>query len=614
MMIDFSREFQRRIIQFVLAQRQRDPGVFVSGPGGIVTLSASIFAAMTLHYIGALQEVSTADERRNWADFINGWQDPNTGLYNGPEIARDDILATSVDSHYLAMHLTGMVLPALELLGQQPRHRLAYIDEYADPDNLLAWLNQRDFRNAWLEGNKLLIVGQGLTWLADKQSHPTAAQALTTWFDWLDSKQDPRTGLWGTDLCDAHTALYGAAHQLIVYFYHERPVKYAERIIDTILALQHTDGGFHIAGGGGACEDVDAIDTLVNLYQRTGYRAADVKSALKRALGSILDKQMPDGGFVYRRYEPYAHGSMTSNWAGPEASHLFATWYRVQTIGFISQEIRNQPLATINWQFNHVCSMGWHDSRAVSDSVEPDYMPQKIAGSRRNVFPMRTRAIRAAISRLPARWIHTLLRNYGWSLPANQSIRFLLSLRHEVERLIDQRSYEYETGLHPRYWHSHEATYVRQFVSEDDRWLVLGETTGTMSFNLAPNCQHVVALSEDRQAPARYRYPNLKFSSDIPSSPAHGFTAILILSIEEVSWVELDTAIRTNPIRQLLWADRSVGQTPFDRLEYQLADPHQHQRPKYQAVSALSGFQLDRVEMDAGVQWVRWVRQPHDGV
>ena len=50
-------------------------------------------------------------------------------------------------------------------------------------------------------------------------------------------------------------------------------------MIDTVLGLQHVDGGFNPRGNGGACEDVDSVDILLNLYKRFDYRRADIRFA-----------------------------------------------------------------------------------------------------------------------------------------------------------------------------------------------------------------------------------------------------------------------------------------------------------------------------------------------
>jgi hypothetical protein len=330
------------------------------GSGGHVTLYSSCFAAMTLHYLDALKDISK-QERRAWIAYIQQWQDEETGRFVGPEIVEDEPTSPRHDWDHVSMHLTAHALPALRILEALPEHPLRFAHRFLDRDVLLAWLQARDWREAWLEGNNLLFVGQFLVWMRDFEQQEEAQGALDLFFDWLNAEQDPVTGLWGTNRhCDAHAAMFGAYHQLLVYYFCDRRVPYAERIIDTTLGLQHSDGGFAREGGGGACEDVDAVDILVNLYKRTGYRSRAVRGALQRALESVLSRQMPDGGFVYRRGDAFSQMGIARTEVPPNTSEMFSTWFGVHTVALACQVLQEHPLARIDWRFNNTGSMGWH--------------------------------------------------------------------------------------------------------------------------------------------------------------------------------------------------------------------------------------------------------------
>lgn len=344
-------------------------GEYRQSPGGAPTLYASCYAAMILHYAGALEAVSD-EERQAWAEYIRGWQDEATGWFAGPELA-GPLTSPKHDREHLRMHTTAHVLPALDLLGARPRHPLARAREFLDRHHLVSWLSARDWRQAWFEGNNLLFIGQFLVHFRDVDGIANAQKALQLFFDWLDGQQDPATGLWGTNgFCDRFDALFGGYHQLLVYYACGRPVRHAERIIDATLDLQADDGSFARGGGGGACEDVDAVDVLVNLFKRTGYRRLAVRNALRRALDSIMTQRNADGGFVYRRGAPFVHMGIEATRSAPDVSNLFPTWFRLHTVALIAQVLRRHPLARVPWRFNCVCSMGWHDP-----SVRPPWRP-----------------------------------------------------------------------------------------------------------------------------------------------------------------------------------------------------------------------------------------------
>jgi len=338
--------------------------------GGHVTLYASCFAVMTLHYLGLLEKIN-GEERRKWTEYIQQWQDPETGRFVGPEIRRDELLSPQHDWDHVTMHLTAHVLPTLDLLGARPLHRLRFADRFLDLNYLRTWLKRRNWRHAWLEGNNLLFVGQFLTFLKEIEEVDEAEHALAEYFRWLDVGQDPITGLWGTNgQCDTYEATYGAYHQLLVYYYWDHPIHHARRIIDTVLATQHADGSFTRHGGGGACEDVDGVNILVNLFKRTGYRPLAVHSALHHLLKHVLRNQMPDGGFVYRRGRPFSQMGILKTRVPPDTSDMFSTWFRLHTIAIACQVQDNHALARIKWNFNRLLSMGWHETTPRNSNLQ----------------------------------------------------------------------------------------------------------------------------------------------------------------------------------------------------------------------------------------------------
>jgi len=329
--------------------------------GGEVTLYASCFAAMTLHYLDTLASCGET-ENRKWASYINSWQDENTGLYLGPEIVSEELESRTHDYEHVTHHLTAHALPTLSLLGAGPMYELRFAHRFLDSNELVSWLERRNWKNAWLEGNNLLFIGQFLIHLRDIEKRKEAARSIRIYLEWLTAKMDPKTGLWGTDgYCSPFVAMCGGYHQLLVYYHEKEEIPYKERLVDTVLGLQHPDGGFHPRGGGGACEDVDAVDILVNMYKRSFYKRAKIRIALRKTLASVLQKWMPDGGFVYRLGEEFVHMGVRRTRSPANVSNLFATWFRIHTLALIGEVLSDHALSREQWKFNDRCSMGWHD-------------------------------------------------------------------------------------------------------------------------------------------------------------------------------------------------------------------------------------------------------------
>jgi prenyltransferase beta subunit len=376
-----------RVNDFVRAMSTGRPGEYTMCPGGSATLYSSCFAAMTLHYTGRLDTLSTS-ECRQWAQYLAGFQDPESGYFIGPELVPEELTSEVHDYEHVAMHLAAHVLPALSLLDAAPRHTLAFAHRFLNPNELTSWLEARNWRRAWLEGNNLLFIGQFLLHLRDREHRPEAAKSLGIYFDWLDSQIDPQTGLWGTNgFCSPFVAMCGGYHQLLVYYAEGRDVLYKERLVDTVLSLQHPDGGFSPNGGGGACEDVDAADILVNMYKLCDHRRQDIRAALKRLLDSLAPNHMADGGYLYRRDQAFSHMGILKTQSPANVSNLFATWFRVHSVALISEILADETVAQTAWRFNDVCSMGWHRSwRTVPGSGGRKGLFRKLFGHCRDRF------------------------------------------------------------------------------------------------------------------------------------------------------------------------------------------------------------------------------------
>ncbi|KAB0666490.1 hypothetical protein F6V25_03460 [Oryzomonas japonica] len=335
-------------------------GRYKSSIDGKETLYASCFALMIMHFIGKLSEVPEK-EKAEWAEYILSHQDPDTGYFVGPEISLGKLLSEAHSRGHLSMHLTAHVLPALKILGIKPEYSLKFAEKYLDIEYLDGWLCGIDWTSPWLEGNNLLFVGQFLIYLFEEYNIAEAKPAVDYLLNWLDTKIDSTTGLWGTEGCaDIAPAIYGAYHQLILYYYLNHNIKYREKLIDSVLSIQHIDGGFSDYFGGGSCEDVDCVDILVNMYKITKYKHNKIETALRKSACNLIRKLTSEGGFYYKRNTEFYHMGMEYTYAPPQRANMFSTWFTVHTLFLISEVIDLPCTRSIDYNFNQACSMGWH--------------------------------------------------------------------------------------------------------------------------------------------------------------------------------------------------------------------------------------------------------------
>jgi len=365
-------EFKRKTSAYVLDNRVGDGYEFKMSKRGGVTLYSSCFAAMTLHYCNELDQFSK-QEKSDWGRFLTSFQEEDTGYFLAPEIMVGDLSSADHDKEHLLLHFACHVLPTLDILGVKPDFDLQFVERYADQNFLVAWLSKRDLTSAWLEGNNLLFVGQLLLWQFNETNDLRYKKALDTWFAWLDENVDPRTGLWGTNgFSDTYAALYGGYHQLLLYFQQHHTVTSSGRLVDTVLSLQHMDGGYSKYQGGGTCQDIDAIDVLVNVYKRHNYRRREIRRSLRRGASAVLRRWKESGGFEDRLGHGFVHMGMEETRTPPGEANMFSTWFSVHAL-FLAFEVVGEDFLEgieLEWSFNPTASMGWHDkSLKVTESI-----------------------------------------------------------------------------------------------------------------------------------------------------------------------------------------------------------------------------------------------------
>ena len=110
---------------------------------------------------------------------------------------------------------------------------------------------------------------------------------------------------------------------------------------------QNSFGGFGEKLNSSACEDIDALDILIYLSKQTNHKRKETNISIRRALIFILSNQNDDGGFVFRRDEPfwYGHNDMYSD---SNVSALFPTWFRTHCIANICQYLNFGKYITLH--------------------------------------------------------------------------------------------------------------------------------------------------------------------------------------------------------------------------------------------------------------------------
>jgi len=395
-------KLKSKVLSFVSSCYCNKTGAYSSTPELPVSLYATCYALLLKYYFSGSTSIDDLT-----ADFIRGCQN-ESGLFIGPELTNYEPAPSAThDMEHIQLHLFITVLPVIELFNLECPHPLTFAERFIDPESLLMWLNQRDIASdPWLEGNNFLFALQILTHLKEKK-HPGARTAQTLTFDWLNERTNPHHGLWGPDE-DLRGAVYGGYHQLLAYFYEGKTLKHPHQIVDTCLSIQHFDGCFAKNTGGGACEDIDAIDPLVNISKRSNYKRSRIAASLSLAFDTILAQQNQDGGFPYDPNRAFSHMGIPITKNPPEQSNMFATWFRCHTLFVANEVVDYFPKVYV---FNPTLSMGWHDTNLSFQKPRPATLKltrlqlrallfaRKLAHSSRGLLKSLIRRIRKALIR-----------------------------------------------------------------------------------------------------------------------------------------------------------------------------------------------------------------------
>jgi len=343
-------------------------------PEGEATVTSTAIGVLLAEGLGKLADLPVP--REELVRTLKEAQDETTGLFLEPLAARIPLAEGLHGEEYFRWMTTYFVLHALDALQEKPEYPLRFLDFLSGRESVYAWLDQLDWSNPWRESNRVMHLLSALLFRLKWQVDPAAADRYHDVLDWLDERQDPRTGLWGTEKgASLLNAVAGAYHFVPFYRYARRPVRAWSKIVDACLALQQEDGLFGPSPGGGACEDLDAIDLLCTAARIRKRLEPEIRRALTRAFWAIWNLQREDGSFPYAG-RTGAETYRFSSWPGMEAQtgggDVFATWFRLAALHTIRSVLGEDLPPPGEWTFRRLPALGFHlPDTAIPADAEP---------------------------------------------------------------------------------------------------------------------------------------------------------------------------------------------------------------------------------------------------
>lgn len=262
-------EIRREVMAYV--EELRVPGApfgaYFDRPGW--THGPSLYASCDVAHMRTvmgedLQKTLTPAQREAWIAHINSFARPD-GTYGPARV------------NHSPQHANGMAVGALGVLGGKQKLPVRLYDAFDSVEKAGPWLEKIDWRKQW--GGSHLFWGGMHCFSMSRRCTDAWRKAV---FDWLDANLDPQTGWWrkGVPHAGPFEPLGGGAHIWPIYQHNGRRFPYPERAIDSILALQKSDGSWLNHGN---YMELDALYGLAYMSSLAPqHRRADILDAARR--------------------------------------------------------------------------------------------------------------------------------------------------------------------------------------------------------------------------------------------------------------------------------------------------------------------------------------------
>ena len=228
-------------------------------------------AANILYIIGDFER--DPEQRAAAVKALQVLQDPETGLFREP-------------THH-NLHTTAHCVAALELFDAAPAHPLKALEKYMTKEGLYDLLENLDWKGQpWPQSHQ----GAGV-FAAATVAGMADAQWQDWYFDWLWNEADPETGMWrkgcmGEGSAPLYHHMGGTFHYIFNHEAARRPLRYPEKLIDTMIELYKTGKIDHLEPEYGFGHrvgflEIDWVFTLTRASRQTPHRFYEVKEILR---------------------------------------------------------------------------------------------------------------------------------------------------------------------------------------------------------------------------------------------------------------------------------------------------------------------------------------------
>jgi hypothetical protein len=253
------------------------------------------------HDCGGIERLPgyTPEAKARMAKFVQGLQDPSTGLFSDPNLEAVRGRKQGLDRFRAAV--TKYAINLLTYCGAKPLY--PYSSGGAggkfDPVRYLAETKQGNWDEPWAIGSHSGYQTLELYRLVNK-GHPEYLPALKEGVEFILSKQNPKTGMWGRADLPLDQQLGGALKVIGRFqFGMGLIVPHMDRLADSLIA-NHRSRAFY-AERYDATIPRNVAELAYACSEASDYRKAELLEVLRQTAEELRAYRQPDGGFAQRR-------------------------------------------------------------------------------------------------------------------------------------------------------------------------------------------------------------------------------------------------------------------------------------------------------------------------
>ena len=303
------------------------------------------------------------EEKNGFVQCIQNYQDSETGFFkDGPaldhkaENKKNEPAVYSYEATYLA-------LQAMDSLGIKARYPLRFMESYVREDYILRYITCLDKSNFPTEAHNLMQILFFLVYRSEIEMDQTSPSVFHKILDFLDRKQDPKTGLWGINQeIDMRAAIEIAYKFVPFYEYVNRPIKHIRQIIDSILRKTRF-GEMIISASRSALLDLSAIDLLSTFTKKISHRNDEIKEILIKSYWTLRNQMDLSSSAFFDRNDNKGDDLLAKQKKtdlGYVKGSLFDFWLRLLSIGTLEHLYPFQLPNTGYSKFRVWPSIGYH--------------------------------------------------------------------------------------------------------------------------------------------------------------------------------------------------------------------------------------------------------------